>query len=198
MVPNPEECLLLLEKYNVPEHVIAHSRRVGEMATCLCRLLIRRGENLDEAKVVAGAWLHDIAKMGGLESGENHSLAGARLLAGLGFAEIAEIVRQHVVLDPEVYQGPIQEATLVHYADKRVKHTAIVPLPERFQDLKERYGKTPEALSWLINLEDRTLDLEKRIFRGLSISPEDLKTCVEEGESGCGVLEALRKTGEAR
>lgn len=182
MIPSPEECLRLLKRYNVPEHVIDHSRKVYELATCLCRLLNRQGRNLDEARVIAGSWLHDIAKMDGLRSGENHSLAGAQLLAGMGYPEVAEIVRQHVVLDQEAHQGPPGEAAIVHYADKRVKHTDIVSLRERFRDLKERYGKTPAALTWLENLEGQTLDLEERIFKGLSISPESLKNHAEEGK----------------
>ncbi len=181
MVPSPEECLLLLKKYNVPEHVIDHSRKVYEVAVCLCRLLNGQGGKLDEARVVAASWLHDIAKMDGLRSGENHSLAGSQILARMGYIEVAEIVRQHVVLDAETRKGPIGEVIIVHYADKRVKHTSIVSLRDRFQDLKERYGKTPAALTWIENLEGQTLDLEERIFRGLSVSPDTLKSRAEEG-----------------
>jgi uncharacterized protein len=184
MVPMLAECLNLLRKYSVPEHIIEHSRKVCEIATCLCRLLHRQGERLNEAQVIAGSWLHDIAKMDGFNTGENHSLAGAHLLGKLGYPEVAEIVRQHVILDDEIYHGPIGEAIIVHYADKRVKHTAIVSLKERFQDLKERYGKAPTALAWLENLEERTLNLEERIFKRLPIPPESLKSMVEEENPG--------------
>ena len=172
MVPTLAQCLRLLKKYRVPEHIIEHSRRVCEIATSLCRALNRQGESLDEPRVIAGSWLHDIAKIDGFNTGENHALAGAHLLQKLGYPEVAEIVRQHVILDEEIYSGPIREAMVVHYADKRVKHTAIVSLRERFQDLKERYGKTPAAYSWLENLEDQTRKLEARIFEGLPISPD--------------------------
>ena len=124
----------------------------------------------------AGTLLHDIAKMKGLHTGENHSQAGAILLRELGFPEIAEIVRQHVVLDDGTPQSKITEAAVVHYADKRVKHTSIVSLAERFQDLKERYGKNPAALSWLEDLGKKSRTLEKRIFKKLSIQPESLIT----------------------
>jgi uncharacterized protein len=184
MVPTRAECLKLLEDYRVPEHIVEHSRRVFELAICLCRLLNRQGEKLDADKVTAGAWLHDIAKMDGLNTGENHSSAGAHLLKKLGYPEVAEIVRQHVILDDEVYQGPIGEAMIVHYADKRVKHIAIVSLKERFLDLKDRYGKAPAAFVWLENLEERTVNLEKRIFERLLISPDSLRPMVEEGNCG--------------
>jgi putative nucleotidyltransferase with HDIG domain len=184
VVPNRAECLGLLREYQIPEHILEHSRKVFELAICLCRLLNEQGERVDEAKVTAGAWLHDIAKMDGLHTGEDHSSAGAGLLKNLGYPEVAEIVRQHVILDDEIYHGPIGEAMIVHYADKRVKHTTLVSLKERFQDLKERYGKAPGAYAWLENLEERTLKLEARIFKRLPIPPESLKSPVEEKNPG--------------
>ena len=174
MVPKTEECLLLLKKYEVPEHVVEHSRRVHAVALYLCRCLNDHGERLDQARVEAGSLLHDIAKMMTLGTGGNHARAGARLLWELGFPEVAEIVRQHVVLDAGPDHSLITEAEVVHYADKRVKHTTIVPLTERFEDLKKRYGKNPEALAWLEDLERQSLLLEERIFQRIPIFPEAL------------------------
>jgi uncharacterized protein len=179
MIPPMEECLSLLKKSRVPEHIIGHSRKVCEIAVCLGRLLNRQGVGLDEGKIAAASWLHDIAKMDGLHRGENHSAAGAELLRKLGYPEIAEIVRQHVVLDAEAYEGEIGEAMVVHYADKRVKHTALVSLEDRFRDLKERYGGHPAARQWLEDLQKRTKDLETRIFGRLGISPDSLRSLVE-------------------
>ena len=181
MIPPVEECLQLLKKSHVPEHVIEHSRKVCEIAACLGRLLNRQGAGLDEGMIAAASWLHDIAKMDGLSRGENHSTAGADLLKNLGYPEIAEIVRQHVKLDTETYQGEIGETVLVHYADKRVKHTALVSLEDSFRDLKERYGKHPAAREWLEDLEKQTKELESRIFRRLAISPDRLRSLVEGG-----------------
>jgi putative nucleotidyltransferase with HDIG domain len=179
MVPTTEECFLLLKKFQVPGHVIAHNRRVHGVALYLCRLLNRHGERLDQAQVEAGSLLHDIAKVRTLETGGNHAQVGARLLWELGFPEVAEIVRQHVVLDTGTDHGRITEAEVVHYADKRVKHTTIVPLGERFQDLKRRYGKSPEAMAWLEDLERRSLLLEERLFQKIPVLPEALSEVVE-------------------
>jgi hypothetical protein len=73
-----------------------------------------------------------------------------------------------------VDHGRITEAALVNYADKRVQHTRVVSLGERFQDLRERYGKTPEARAWLDSLEGQNRLLEARIFRRIPILPESL------------------------
>jgi len=174
MIPRPDECFILLQKYEVPEHIIEHSRVVHKVALYLCRMLNRHGEKLEQAKVEAGSLLHDIAKMEGLNTGESHPQAGAFLLSRLGYPEVAEIVRQHVVLDEETSQWGITEAAVVHYADKRVMHTTIVSLDERFQDLRERYGRSPAALAWLEDLENKSRMLEKCIFRRIPIDPESL------------------------
>jgi uncharacterized protein len=174
MVPDGETCFHLLDRYAVPQNVIEHSRVVLRIAGVLCRELNRRGERMDPALVEAASLLHDIAKVSSFQTGENHSHAGARLLRELGFPEVAEIVRQHVVLDPEMNPGRITEAVVVHYADKRVKHDVVVSLGERFQDLKNRYGKSPEARVRLEALEGQSRSMEERIFRKIPLSPEDL------------------------
>ena len=179
MVPDAGECYALLEKYKVPPHIVQHSRVVHDVALCLCQMLNRHGEKLDQARVEAGSLLHDIAKMEGLNTGESHPRAGALLLSRLGYPEVAEIVRQHVVLDDGTSQNHITETAVVHYADKRVRHTTVVSLGERFRDLKERYGKTSSALAWLEDLEEKSLLLEERIFQRLPIKPGSLNSLAE-------------------
>jgi putative nucleotidyltransferase with HDIG domain len=182
MIPTPEECLLLLREFGVPQHVVDHSRAVHAVALFLCRILNQHGERLDQGRIEAASLLHDIAKISAMGTLESHAAAGARLLTELGLPEISEIVRQHVILDPGTNGGPIREAEVVHYADKRVKFTTIVPLAERFRDLKQRYGKTPEALAWLERMEAGSSLLEERLFRGIPIAPEALAgICVSVG-----------------
>jgi putative nucleotidyltransferase with HDIG domain len=174
MVPEPEECIRLLKRFQVPEKVIEHSQVVHRLALYLCQMLNQYGEELDAAQVEAGSLLHDIAKVRSQGRGENHSQAGARLLVQLGYGEVADIVRQHVVLDSGIDHGRITEEVVVHYADKRVLHTKVVSLRDRFQDLQERYGKSPEARAFLEDLERQSRLVEDRIFQKIPISPEDL------------------------
>jgi len=178
MIPKRDECFALLRKYKVPEHIIQHSRIVHAVALYLCQALLGQREKLDQDLIEASSLLHDIAKLKSLNTGESHPRAGALLLSSLGYPEVAEIVRQHVVLDDGIPSGQITEVALVHYADKRVKHTEIVSLAERFQDLKERYGKSPAALAWLEDLEEKSFVLEEQIFQRLPIKPESLASVV--------------------
>jgi putative nucleotidyltransferase with HDIG domain len=90
----------------IPGH-IAHAENVQEMAVRLARLL---GEDAD--LIAAAAYYHDIGKMGVsdrvlLKAGplcphereeiSHHPELGAGLMASLGYAEIARLVRDHHV-----------------------------------------------------------------------------------------------------
>jgi len=50
----------------------------------------------------------------------------------------------------------------------------VVTLSERFADLLERYGGTPEAQARLAALEIKVQTLEDKIFAPLDLSPLDL------------------------
>lgn len=169
MIPTPEECLQILKSHQVPEHIIRHSQIVYQIALYLGRELNKNEEALNLPLIAAGALLHDIAKIGE----DDHSRAGAKILIRLGYPEIAEIVRQHVILDQSEIEK-ISEPAVVHYADKRVKHTTIVSLEERFDDLRLRYGKTPEALAWLNRLQETTRAIEIRIFQKIGKNPDSI------------------------
>lgn len=166
MIPTPQQCLAILKTHQVPGHIIHHSQIVYQIALYLGKQLNVNGEKLILPLISAGALLHDIAKIGE----DDHARAGAELLIRLGYPEVAEILRQHVILDKQNIDK-INEAAVVHYADKRVKHTVIVTLAERFDDLRWRYGKTQENLAWLNQLQSTTKEIEKRIFQKIGKDP---------------------------
>jgi len=180
MIPTKEDCLSLLKVNQVPEHIVRHSLTVHKVALFLCQAMNRHGAKLNQGLVEAASILHDIAKMDGLKSSRSHSRDGALLLSRHGYPEVAEIVRQHVVLDHALGDECISEAAIVHYADKRVKHTQIVSLQERFLDLKERYGKSPEAMAWLEKAESQSLALERYLFNRVPFGPEKLNSLAGE------------------
>ncbi len=62
----------------------------------------------------------------------------------------------------------------MNYADKRVKHTSIVTLSERFEDLLIRYGTTPERREMIGKLHDEIEKMEFLIFTKLDIGPASL------------------------
>ncbi|MFZ0614111.1 MAG: hypothetical protein WAM73_17855, partial [Desulfobacterales bacterium] len=106
-----------------------------------------------------------------LTTGEKHSESGCDLLVDCGFAEVGDIIRQHVKLDAYFDSDTPSEAEIVNYADKRVLHDRIVSLDERMAYILERYGSTPEyhaRLRWLWEISNLQ---EKRIFAELPFSP---------------------------
>ncbi len=174
-LPSRAECLALMAAHGMLPHIREHSFRVMEVARHLAEALAAAAVPLNLALIEAGALLHDLGKTPCLGTPENHAERGAAILTAAGYPEVAQIVREHVVLPsaPEAPR-PIREAEVVNYADKRVLHTQVVTLSVRFLDLTERYGRTPQARERIAALAARTRVLEARLFAPLSLTPGDL------------------------
>lgn len=174
MIPNREECLRLIRESGMLEHIIDHSLKVAEVALYLSKELNKRGQNIDLHLVEAAALLHDLTKTECLRTKEDHALTGSKLLQAMGFEKVGAVVREHIHLSKKVDPFHVSEEEIVNYADKRVKHTEVVSLEERFEDLRARYGKNPVALKLLEDLKKSTLDIERKIFSILGFDPTPL------------------------
>jgi len=95
-------------------------------------------------------------------------------MAALGYPEIGEIIRQHVMLDVCRPDLPVSESEIVNYADKRVLHDRVVSLEQRLDYIKRKYGKHPEFNRLIQKMWDETLALENKLFKTLPFSPEEL------------------------
>jgi putative nucleotidyltransferase with HDIG domain len=158
----------------MPGHIQDHCYLVCRVALYLTDELALAGVTLNRPLVVAAALLHDITKPRSFQTRENHAQTGGEYLSTLGFPEVGEIVRQHIVLDEYFVQGDPIEAEVVNYADKRVLHDHIVPLDERMGYILERYADTLDRQILLKQLWEQTTQLEKRLFGFLSFSPLQL------------------------
>ena len=168
------DCLQLMCNMLMPEHIVVHSIQVCRVAVCLADHLNSKGNHLDGQLLQAAALLHDITKSRSFETAENHALTGGQQLADLGYPEIGSLVRQHVWLDDYSDPKDISEVVIVNYADKRVLHDRIVSLDERMRYIQQRYGTQPQHRHRIQLLWDKTLMLEKQVFKQLPFSPEDL------------------------
>lgn len=175
-LPSYNDCLALMAAHGMLPNVREHSYRVMEVADFLGQALAAAGFELHLPLISTGALLHDLGKTPCLGTAQNHAQWGAEVLSSLGYPELAQVVREHVRLaegfvnDPR----PLREAEVVNYADKRVLHIRVVSLADRFADLKERYGRTPEALARIAAMEVSSQTLEEKLFAALPCSPEDL------------------------
>jgi uncharacterized protein len=179
MVPSVEECFEFMEVYRMPAHIRDHSVVVEKIATLLTSALRDAGLDLSLERVRAGALMHDIAKSLCLDSGEDHSAKGREICLENGLDEIADIVGDHVRIKSHRLQGPVSEAEVVFYADKRVNHDVVVSLEERLEYLLERYGKGIERYQQSIRQNFETCRLvEAKIFRRLEFEPADVPVLV--------------------
>jgi len=174
-LPTYADCLSLIAAHGMLPNIREHSFRVMQVAELLGQALTEAGFELHLPLISTGALLHDLGKTACLGTPHNHAQWGAEILAGLGYAELAQVVREHVRLEDGADDPrPLREAEVVNYADKRVLHTRVVSLAERFADLKERYGRTPEALVRIAAMAVKSQTLEEKLFAPLRLSPLDL------------------------
>ena len=168
------------------ENIVAHSLQVCRVSLLLTDRLGLPG--LNRELIRAAALLHDITKTRSFHTHEDHAETGARLLADLGYPEVARIVGQHVRLDRYALTSSTPtDAEIVNYSDKRVLHDKIVPLSERMGYILEKYGSSPERKRNILLLWEKTEKLEKRLFAGLPFSPGDLSGLLSAGSLFSGL-----------
>jgi uncharacterized protein len=174
-IPSPTDCLDLMSAFGMLPNIRKHSLVVREVALHLGTSLVEAGFVLHLDLIEAGALLHDLGKTYCLGTTINHAEWGAQAVNDAGYPEVAQIVREHILLEANG-QNPraIREAEVVNYADKRVLHTRVVTLADRFIDLIERYGKNDTARSRIAGLQEGAHRLEAKLFAPLSLHPTDL------------------------
>jgi len=169
-VPGEAQCVAWWDRFEMPEHIRAHSRGVARVACFVAEAGVRRGLKVDVKTVFASALLHDLAKIYCINHGGNHSqLGGAWAMALTGNPLLAQGVIHHVYwpfeLDLERFFTPLA----VLYADKRVSHDRIVRIEDRFGDLLDRYGKTEEIRERIHTTNNQAKDIEDSLSLLLEI-----------------------------
>ncbi len=174
-IPNEEICRQLMTRFTMLPNIVEHSYRVAQLAIFLGKRLNRMEADLDLELLRAASLLHDITKTRSLKTREHHAETGRQLLLSLGYPEVAEIVGRHVKLEIEDSSLPLSELHLVNYSDKRVRHTSVVSLEERFEDLLVRYGTIPKARPRIEQMREETIKQEQRLFSCLGFPPTELE-----------------------
>ena len=181
-IPSEERCRRIISDLGMLENIVAHSLQVCRVSLLLTDRLGLPG--LNRELIRAAALLHDITKTRSFNTGEDHAETGERLLADLGYPEVARIIGQHVRLERyALNSSPPTDAEIVNYSDKRVLHDKIVPLSDRMGYILEKYGSSPERKRNILLLWEKTEKLEKRLFAGLPFSPGDVSGMLSAGSS---------------
>jgi uncharacterized protein len=173
-LPSAAQIRELWDEFAMLDNIREHSLVVCGVALRLADWLSESGLGLNRRAVEAGALLHDIAKTMCLGQKCRHDLEGGRIMREMGYAELAYLVSNHVLLPPD---QPLDETMVVNYADKRVTHDQLVSLPERFAYITQRYGRGDPTLEARIALGlERARQAESMIFTHINHgrAPADL------------------------
>jgi len=185
VIPNIEECLRLMDKYQMLEHIKAHSLVVATVAHLIAGSLKDSGIAISIEKVTAGALMHDIGKTSSLESGHDHSETGRQICFENSLDEIADIVGEHVKLKEYHLNGDFSEKEIVFYSDKRVNHDRIVSLDDRLSYILERYGGNNEERCRAIRDNFETCkEVEKKLFSRLNFRADRLEDLAGDEDIG--------------
>lgn len=177
-IPSKIECFKLIKKMAMMDHIIDHSIMVSNVALFLSIKLKKYSPGLDSRLATSAALLHDITKTRSFDTNEIHSETGGKMLTKLGYPEVGDIIRQHVVLDSYKNDSPVSEQEIVNYSDKRVLHDELVSLSQRLEYIKVRYGTKKEFRQRIRIMCIDTFNLEKKIFFNLDIKPDELSECM--------------------
>lgn len=158
-IPNPPQCLELLEEANVDESVRVHCCLVAAVACRLVRLLNNAGADLNQELVRAAALLHDIRR-----NEKEHAQAGAQFLRTYGYDGVADIVAVHMDIKSGRNSFPT-EAEIVYLADKLVMGRHCVPFSERFAAALERHKGNKEAHESILRRRTQAEKIIKKVER---------------------------------
>jgi alpha-ribazole phosphatase len=155
-VPTEGECGAVWSRLKVSGDVIAHSVLVAGLARVLAVHLNSAGLVLSLPLILAAGRLHDIAK-----GQPDHAGAGARLLAGMGYARVGAVVARHT--DIQSHGPSVDEADLIYFADKCVEEDRLVSLEDRFKKSMARYADRPGIREKVMGRFENARNIGKRI-----------------------------------
>ena len=161
----PEEMLdaaeitRLYQKYETPKQVIRHMRKVAEVADQLMDGIQMSG--LNRVRVMKACLLHDLCR-----AEKQHARVSAETIRKEGYPAIAALVAGHheAAYSEREAQGPLTEAEILFYADKRVQEDVLVSVEERFRESRKKC-RSPEACAKHDAMLAKTLKIEKKILK---------------------------------
>ncbi|MEM2130883.1 MAG: hypothetical protein QXR96_00010 [Candidatus Woesearchaeota archaeon] len=184
-LPTREQCFEYYKKFETPENILEHVKKVNEIANFIAKKLNEKLKEQQNKKnniinlelVDRVSLIHDLDKWFTLKNKEFlHGHITKEFLEKEGYPELGFYAKQHIIEDAEL---PFKtwEEKIVAYADKRANGSKIVTLKDRFDYINKRYvaidiekRKFAEKLSY---------EIEKEIFDVINIKPEDLEKEIE-------------------
>jgi len=192
----------LITQYRVPEHILAHMKKVSAVALYIGQKLKGKGEKIDLIKLRQAALLHDTLKLCDFKEldlhpfrqnvttedihfwnalikschKEGHIMAIYNVLKEIHEDEIAEIILKHrfnCIIEKDNRPRTWEEKVL-YYADKRVRFDKIVSIAQRLRDGKKRYFPDGKLSPTDKLVVNAIHRLEIEICRKAGIRPEEI------------------------
>jgi uncharacterized protein len=172
-LPNREQALGLLRKYNCSPQVINHCIAVADLAVETADKLKEKGFEINTELVEAGALLHDLGRS--QTHTIDHAIAGAEIAKSTGLPEnIIRIIKRHVGAGitaqeaemlgwpKDVYAPKTLEEKIVSFSDKLIDKSRRMPIETEIEKLQiknkhqaaERVRKLNNEITSL--LDDKT------------------------------------------
>lgn len=116
---------------------------------------------LNRTQVTKACLLHDLCR-----AEKEHARVSAEAIRKEGYPAIAALVAVHheAAYSEREAQGPLTEAEILFYADKRVQEDVLVTVEERFRESR-RKCRSPEACAKHDAMLAKTLKIEKKILK---------------------------------
>jgi uncharacterized protein len=164
-LPSRNECLAILAEYQVPPHIVSHSKAVAKLAVFLAKRLNENGAAVNVTLLEGACLLHDLLRVHDFKESDyrrfernlpeqekakwqqvrakykanSHEDAAYDILKEQ-YPALALTIKRHryMALLDEKEKPQSWEEKLLYYADKRVMHDKIVPLKERLAEGHKR------------------------------------------------------------
>jgi putative nucleotidyltransferase with HDIG domain len=168
-IPSRQACEQLLSaRFDPDSPVIRHCRAVAQLALLMAVKLNDSGCRLDLELIEAAALLHDLAR-----GKPRHAAAGAAMLRGMGYDDVADLVAVHMELPPREGDA-IDAADLLFLADKLMEGERFVPLETRFRRQLERHADDLAVLGNITRRLESARTIQRRVEERLGLSVADL------------------------
>lgn len=176
LIPRPEDCRMLWDKYEMMSHIRDHSSKVAVFMLALAKLANKAGLKINEDAAYAVGMLHDLGKTYCIQYKGSHAQVGATwVMRETRNAPISRAVLLHVhfpwedLLEETIRDTNFFLPIAVIYADKRVRHDEYVSIDERFVDLRARYGVSDYVLGRIEVSRQQGVTIEKALSKILGI-----------------------------
>ena len=156
-IPSTDECMAMMtHTCCLNPSIFDHCLAVARVAVHLSNLLNSAGCKINTALVKAAGLLHDL-----LRDRPNHAQAVASLLRQMEYAEVADVVADHMEISVQD-EAPFHAREVVYLADKLVQKDKLVTLNQRFNSKLAVFSNNPQAAQAVKERFHSTLKIRDR------------------------------------